>query len=312
MNLATINYIINNKKFLNIISNKINIKINNTNNTNKSIKTINNLINNKSIKINNLIKNKISNSRISNSKISNKYALIIGCNYIGTEYELNGCINDAQNLQNKLISQYKFNNIKVLTDNTLQKPTKLNILNEFKNLLINAKAGDILFFCFSGHGTQTYDKSGDEKDKLDELIVPLDLNYIIDDEFNNLIRTYLKKNVNLFALFDSCHSGTILDLKYEYKTKTNKSIINTKYKNTNGNVILISGCMDSQYSADAYINKKFQGAMTWSFLESINKNPSIKWFDLINNMCSLLKSNGYTQIPCLTSGNLISNSNNYL
>jgi len=297
---STFRYIMGNKKYVNLLNNN---KINNN-------KINNNKINNNKINNNKINNNKINNNKINNNKI-NKNALLIGCNYIGTEYELSGCINDAQNLQNKLISQYKFNNVKILTDNTSQKPTKNNIINEFKNLLINAKSDDILFFSFSGHGSQTYDQSKDEKDNRDELIVPIDFNYIIDDELNNIINNYLKKDVNLFVLFDSCHSGTMLDLKYEYQTNTNKNIINPKYKNTVGNIIFISGCLDSQYSADAYINKNFQGAMTWSFLETINKNPSIKWFDLVNNMCSLLKSNGYTQTPYLTSGNLISNNKNF-
>ena len=74
-----------------------------------------------------------------------KNALLIGCNYIGTEYELGGCINDVENIQNKLRSQYGFNNILIMSDNTSNKPTKVNILNEIKNLLSNATSGDKLF-----------------------------------------------------------------------------------------------------------------------------------------------------------------------
>lgn len=245
---------------------------------------------------------------------NNKNALLIGCNYKGSDYELFGCINDVNHLKNKLISQYKFNNITVLTDDTIQKPTKNNILNALKNLLINSKSGDTLFFCFSGHGTQTYDKNNDEIDKLDEIIVPLDFKYIIDDELNTIISNNLKEGVNLFALFDSCHSGSVLDLKYQYldSTNSNNTTINKNYKNIKGNVAMISGCMDIQTSADAYINKKSQGAMTWSFLESINSNPNSKWFDLVQNMRKLLQSNGYTQIPQLSASNEISNSSIFL
>ena len=210
-------------------------------------------------------------------------------------------------------SKYNFNNINILTDNTSVKPTKDNIINEFKKLLINSTSGDILVFCFSGHGSQTYDISSDESDGKDEMIVTLDMKYIRDDEFNKLLTDYLKDGVKLFALFDSCHSGSMMDLKYQYLNSDNYDNlkINNNYNNLNGNVVMISGCMDSQTSADAYINNRSRGAMTWSFIETINNTTSTstntKWLDIVKNMRNLLKSNGYTQIPQLSSDEEVNN-----
>ena len=234
----------------------------------------------------------------------NKNALLIGCNYIGTQYELSGCINDVENIQNKLRSQYGFNNILIMSDNTSKKPTKVNILDEIKNLLTNANSGDILFLAFSGHGTSIKDTSGDEKDGLDEMFVPLDFICISDDEIKKFINNNLKKDVTLFALFDCCHSGTILDLRYQYFDSENydNSTENTKETETIGNIIMISGCKDNQTSADAYINSKYQGAMTWAFLDTVNKNPNLSWKDLITNMRTSLKTSKYEQIPQLSSG----------
>jgi hypothetical protein len=285
-----------NIKYITLLKNIILLKnINNKKQTNKQIKKI--------------VK-KPQNIKIK----SFKNALLIGCNYKNTQYELFGCINDVNNIKNKIQKEYKFNNITILTDNTTKKPTKINILNSLKNLLINSKSGDTLLFFYSGHGTQTIDKNNEETDKLDEVIVPLDFKYIIDDELNNIIYNNLKSGVNLFTLFDCCHSGSILDLKYQYidSTNLNNITINNKYKNIKGNVLMISGCMDKQTSADAFINNKFQGAMTWSFLKSINSNKNIKWFDLVQNMRNLLKSNGYNQIPQLSSGNELTNSTLFL
>jgi hypothetical protein len=117
----------------------------------------------------------------------------------------------------------------------------------------------------------------------------------------------LKKDVTLFALFDCCHSGTILDLRYQYFDSENydNSTENTKERETIGNVIMISGCMDNQTSADAYINSEYQGAMTWSFLDTVNKNPNLTWKDLITTMRSSLKTSKYQQIPQLSSGKKI-------
>ena len=75
---------------------------------------------------------------------------------------------------------------------------------------------------------------------------------------------------------------------------------------------MISGCKDSQTSVDAYIYNKSQGAMTWSFLETINKNSSMTWLDIVTNMRNLLKSNGYSQIPQISSNKEINSGNNFL
>ena len=235
----------------------------------------------------------------------NKKALLIGCNYTGTQHKLNGCINDVNNIRDRLSKKYLFEDITTMTDKTEVKPTKNNIVEGLKNLLSNNNPGDILFFSFSGHGTNTIDTSGDEKDGRDEMLVPLDMDCISDDEIKSIIQTHLNKDVTLFALIDCCHSGSILDLRYQYSNNDSDNTISNNQGNYNtiGNVIMVSGCMDKQTSADAYISSNFQGAMTWSFLKAIKENSSICWRDLIVNMRSLLKKSKYIQIPMLSSGN---------
>ena len=93
------------------------------------------------------------------------------------------------------------------------------------------------------------------------MFVPLDMRCIRDDEMKRFIQHYLKKDVKLFMLFDCCNSGSILDLKYQYLDSTNfNNATVTGNSETLGDVFMVSGCMDSQTSADAYINRKFQGA----------------------------------------------------
>jgi hypothetical protein len=241
------------------------------------------------------------------NNITKKSALLIGCNYIGTQYQLSGCLTDVMNIQTKIKSQYGFQEIKIMTDETSLKPTKINIINEITSLLSNSTAGDTLFFAFSGHGTTQKDTNGDEKDGVDEMFVPLDFNYISDDEIKTLFDKELKTGVSLFCLFDCCHSGTILDLKYQYLDSTNYDMAthNTKDTETKGQVFLLSGCMDNQTSADAYISNKYQGAMTWAFLDTLNKNATPTWKDLVTTMRNTLKTTQYNQVPQLSSGNAI-------
>lgn len=239
--------------------------------------------------------------------ITNKKALLIGINYIGTSNELNGCINDVMSVKERL-TQSGFS-ITTLTDT--ENPTRNNILNEFTNMLKNASPGDLLFFLYSGHGSYVLDKQGDEKDGYDEVLVSSDFKGILDDELKAIITQYLKKDVTLFGMFDSCFSGTILDLKYQFLDSENydKYTEHSTNLTTVGNVYMISGCTEHQTSADAYINNKYQGAMTWSLLESL-KLPQTSWKTLLQHMRNLLKNSGYTQIPQFAAGNFVNIDSN--
>jgi len=118
------------------------------------------------------------------------------------------------------------------------------------------------------------------------------------------IKTNLKKNVTLFAMFDSCFSGSVLDLKYQYLDSLNYDNYteNNKELETLGNVFMISGCTDCQTSADSVFNNKLNGAMTWALLESLNQNSNFTWRELVKNMRQNLKSLGYSQIPQFSTG----------
>lgn len=237
---------------------------------------------------------------------SDKFAVLVGINYKNTPNELYGCINDTKNIQNILQTKYGFKHFVFLTDDTNNKPTKQNILFSLTKLLVNSISGDSLFFLYSGHGTCTTDLNNDELDGQDELIVPINATNIntciIDDELNQIIKNNLKPGVKLFALFDSCFSGTILDLKYNLD-KLDNVIINPNIIDTLGQVFMISGCTDKQTSADTFINNQNTGAMTFSFIQTIEQyGISITLKQLVENMRTLLTDNGFEQIPQLSSG----------
>jgi hypothetical protein len=271
----------------------INNLINQCNNTKNVLK---NTLNNNILSIQNFVPKTITINK-------NKKALLIGINYTGTQNELYGCINDV-NCVKERISGKGFNNINVMTDLTSKKATKNNILTEFKNLLSNSQAGDLLFFLYSGHGSYALDNNNDETTGYDQLIVPCDFNMIVDDDLKTIIQQNLKPNVTLFAMFDSCFSGSVLDLRYQYMDSLNYDNFteNDKELETLGNVFMISGCSDYQTSADAVINNKPNGAMTWSLLEALKQKPNCSWRELIKTMRDLLNNSQYEQIPQFSSG----------
>lgn len=242
--------------------------------------------------------------------IPKKMAILVGINYVGTPNQLLGCINDTVIVSNILKNSYGYDsaNITFMTDYRALKPTRDNIINEFTNLMKNSIEGDSLFFFYSGHGTQKSNKSNSNPlDKIDECIFTIDEKIITDNTFKQIIDTNMKAGVKLTTIFDSCFSGTIMNLRYNYlnSDNSNETMVDTFETSTVGNVICISGCKDAQTSEDAYINGAYDGAMTWALqttLSSALAGSPLSWAQLITGMRDILKSNTFTQLPQFSSG----------
>ncbi|KAI8989470.1 peptidase C14 [Pilobolus umbonatus] len=160
------------------------------------------------------------NFQLSNCQ-GRKRALLIGINYFNTSAELKGCINDVHNMKDFLITLYGFraDDMVILTDdqnNPKSLPTKRNIIEAMKWLVRDARPND------SGHGGRMKDYDGDEDDGYDETIYPVDhatYGQIVDDMMHDIMVRPLPPGCRLTAIFDSCHSGTALDLPYIYSTQ---------------------------------------------------------------------------------------------
>lgn len=139
----------------------------------------------------------------------------------------------------------------------------------------------------------------------------------------------------LWCFTDCCHSGSMIDLKYNYKSlcsykkgsipaglKYNSIEWSDKFqfymqksKDVNGNVYLFSGCQDEQTSADAYINNVSQGAFSFCFIEFLKSkmqkmpdgsmkfpNGTIKIHDVLKEINGRLQINGFEQHSELSTG----------
>ncbi|KAK4233878.1 caspase domain-containing protein [Achaetomium macrosporum] len=155
-----------------------------------------------------------------------RQALLIGINYFNQRGELRGCINDVRNVSSFLTERgYTRQNMVILTDdqqNPMGQPTKANIIRAMQWLVAGAQPNDALFLHYSGHGGQAKDLHGDEQDGHDEIIYPVDFReagHITDDEIHRYLVKPLQAGVRLTAVFDSCHSGSVMDLPYVYSTK---------------------------------------------------------------------------------------------
>jgi hypothetical protein len=161
---------------------------------------------------------------------------------------------------------------------------------------------DFVFFSYSGHGSYVRDTSGDETDGRDECICPVDFTsagMILDDEMRSIIQGF-NPVTRVVIMFDSCHSGTALDLPYSI----NGENVTADTFSVHPNIVFISGCRDEQTSADAYINNQYCGAMTTSLLEVLKKDITLvkDVKRLVEQMTQYLILNGYTQRPlCMLS-----------
>ena len=264
-----------------------------------------------------------------------KKALLVGINYPGTSHALRGCVNDVM-LMSQVLSKrfgFKSRDKRMLTDASA---TTHNILQRLRWLVKGAQPGDVLYFHFSGHGSQMVDQKYDqdyEPDGLDEIICPVDLDWrtrVIRDDDLKMIFNQVPEGVNLTAVLDCCHSGGGADHLYQYQPtgvaavdhdpfSPNKSrllpmpadianrAIGLDIKPRSRGVslgggrttgLLISGCQSHQTSADAWIHNKYQGAATFFLNHELQKaRYNLDYETLVERMNQKLEQYGYTQRP---------------
>ena len=241
-------------------------------------------------------------------------ALIIGINYHRSRAELRGCINDAKNMQMMLQRNGYPNDgshMLLLTDDRSRgseyQPTGKNIMKAFAWFMKDVRKGDILFFHFSGHGGQVPDKTGHEIDGYNETIIPVDYDrqgQISDDVLWGSLVYHLPPGARITALMDMCHSGTGLDLPYDYNVNTRRWTEDINPAHSQGDVVLFSGCEDSQTSADVGggFNKQAGGAMTQAFMKAYEQTAAMSTYhEFLHAVKHQLRKKRYSQRPQLTS-----------
>jgi caspase domain-containing protein len=172
------------------------------------------------------------------------WAIIIGTDCYASEYQLPSLFaKDTAAIYNTLLedkTKWSKNNIKLLVDDNAKKQ---DIEDAFEWLASNANEDDIIFFYYSGHGNVVNDEEPiDEKDNLDEIIKPFDLEcddegkpindkYLTDDRLNELFHNvYINGVKGMFITFFSCLSGGLVNWSNYDELGTIKTIIGTYLK----------------------------------------------------------------------------------
>jgi len=242
-----------------------------------------------------------------------KKAVLVGINYENNpNARLYGCINDINNMSNLLTDAfgYRTENITKLRDDITTPsllPTRSNIISYLTNLVRDSANCEEIWFHYSGHGSQIVDRSGDESDGRDEVIVPLDYGktgFIVDDEIFNILRASRCKTI---LIFDSCNSGTVCDLQWRFDYMNNRQVkaLNTSQRVlSNPNIFCFSGARDNQTAADSYSKEQQQsvGAFTDAFLRCLrNNNMNVDLIRLHTDICMYLQTNGFSQVCTLST-----------
>lgn len=256
-----------------------------------------------------------------------KRALCVGINdYRSEGSDLKGCVNDAEAWAALLVGRYDFarDDVTRLTDG---RATKRNMVRGIKNLLEGSRAGDVLVFTNSSHGTYCADTSGDEP-TYDEAICPVDVqdNLLVDDELRELFAG-VATGVHLTVISDSCFSGTVTRavvgggsrgfespddrrvrfyspalrgdriLGNPWKAKPKRR---QKFPEASMKEVLLSGCTDKEYSFDARIRGTYHGAMTHCAIQAITESDyRLTYSELHERLLLLIDEEGYNQHPRL-------------
>ena len=237
--------------------------------------------------------------------------LFVGINYIGTQYELAGCINDAVDMQSHV--QFLFpmcKETRLITDNTAIKPTKASIMSSIDWLVSGLIPGQNVFLHYSGHGGLVRDTNGDEISGLDSTLYAINngtIEQITDDEIRAALVARIPTGCKCFVVFDCCHSGSAVDLRCTWQSPSQEVLTYTedqKYAKTAGQVLFLSGCHDMQVAMDT-VNKEGRpcGALTMALLETWKAyGAAIKLKYILWDVRKFLRDYGYQQVPQLTTG----------
>ena len=136
-----------------------------------------------------------------------KRSLHIGINdYPGTDNDLSGCVNDANDWREALAARH-FEATSLLDGEA----TKSDIHEAISKIVGDTGRDDIAVITYSGHGTWVPDEDDDEVDGRDEALCPHDINQgqiLTDDELYDIF-SERTRGARIIMISDSCHSGTV-------------------------------------------------------------------------------------------------------
>jgi hypothetical protein len=263
-----------------------------------------------------------------------KRALCIGINYVGTSAQLAGCVQDA-NDWSAVLRDRGFE-VSLLTD---QWAGRAAMLSSMQGLVETTGPDDLAVITYSGHGSWRVDRDGDEPDRRDEVLCPVDYSragMLADDDLFKVF-TSGHRWARVVFVSDSCHSGSVnrlagplsvipaqpnatTDRAYDQPVRRAKFLPPAEWIDNEDDLydarrvelaptrgkprasaLLLAACTDTQVAYDAWFDGRPNGAFTYAALQALAEHPATyrDWQRGINRR---LPSVDYDQAPRLEAG----------
>lgn len=196
-----------------------------------------------------------------------KRALLIGLNYKGTDYSLDGCEADIRDISSRMLSKgVKVTQIK--DEDQLGAVEFLYLLEQFSKIQTNR---DTFYLYYSGHGTQLYNRQ--ERDRYDEALClnKGGIEVVTDDALRAVLNKF-KGTVIVFL--DSCFSGGMERTTFPYSKKVLPSQVSINQsveaepQQVTTRLMYVCGCAEDEVSYDLGTN----GAFTASLVKFYDQN----------------------------------------
>lgn len=270
---------------------------------------------------------------IMSTQIPTVRALLIGINdYKGRPRlgNLSGCVADITKTQEVLENDLGISNANItrltspplaspnLPDGKDSLPTKANIFSSMVKLSENSDPGDFMYIHFSGHGGRDDTKYPERKGEgeTDECLCALDED-ILDVEFGKALDAIAARNIVLFVVLDSCHSGGATrhsaGVRYQARCKDAESFDNRlestatsgtrgsgqrnvapikTWHNIVGDYNFIAACQPHEYAYEVKAeNGVGSGYLTTSLLDAFKQYKNSKYPITYQQLISVLQAN---------------------
>jgi hypothetical protein len=194
---------------------------------------------------------------------------------------LDGAVNDVRLMRDLLVSVHGFRTTDIVTL-TDQQATHDGILSAIEQHLVRpASRGDVVFFFFSGHGSQVANSRSTETDRLDESLVPADSRLgakdIRDKELHSAFSRILDRGARLTVVIDSCHSGSGVrgfdsGLKYRAVLADPRDVADASPDTSpeDRGAVVISATQDFDLAFETMDETRtIRGAFTWALARAI-------------------------------------------
>ncbi len=193
-----------------------------------------------------------------------------------------------------------------------QDATLSGIRNALETLLAKTGKGDMVMFCFYGHGTQTADDGQEEPDRLDEALLPYDAvtshekpgeNLLLDDELAQWLYRLRKKSGaegQVFILLEACHSGGSMRGN---RTPAGKSRYKMELQGEEdaelAPFVAFYSSMPHQPSLEMFVEDGERlGLLTWAFCRAMGQvNEKSTWRGLFEQTELYIRTLSYKQTP---------------